>query len=45
MELQKLLTPSNVDFASVTPELNLQWLRFYYITGDDRFSNSILLRS
>lgn len=41
---KNFLRQAMFDFASVTPELNLQWLRFYYITGDDRFSNSIFTK-
>lgn len=29
------------DYASTKSNLSIQWLRFYYITGDDRQSNSI----
>ncbi|MEG9487892.1 NAD(P)-dependent oxidoreductase [Mannheimia indoligenes] len=41
---KNFLRQAMFDFASVTPELNLQWIRFYYITGDDRFSNSIFTK-
>lgn len=41
---KNFLRQAMFDFASVMPELNLQWLRFYYITGDDRFSNSIFTK-
>lgn len=32
------------DFASVNQNINVQWLRFYYIVGDDRYSNSIFTK-
>lgn len=41
---KNFLRQAMFDFASVTPELNLQWLRFYYITGDDLFNNSIFTK-
>lgn len=41
---KNFLRQSMIDFASIHPQLCLQWLRFFYITGDDRFNNSIFTK-
>lgn len=41
---KNFLRQAMFDFASVNPQINLQWLRFYYIIGDDRFNNSIFTK-
>ncbi len=41
---KNFLRQAMMDFASVNTDLELKWLRFFYIIGDDRFSNSIFTK-